>query len=162
MNPDSSSSKAGRDRVVFPSPLWPGSKQISDLLVVSNHQEPVSVNKRSFEHQALSPCTRPKLCNWGDSGWRQAGYWPWGAHQRNDFSEPRLLYLLILRKAPNSLTGDVWFSLSVIFWRADYLAFLHKLLYFLAPPLPLESTSAEWFERLWSGPKSSVCPPNKT
>ena len=35
----------------------------------------------------------------------------WGAYQRNDFSEPRLLHLLIHRKVLNSLTQDTWFSL---------------------------------------------------
>ena len=35
----------------------------------------------------------------------------WGAYQRNDFKEPRLLHLPIHRKALNSLTADVWFSL---------------------------------------------------
>ena len=35
----------------------------------------------------------------------------WGMYQRHDFSEPRLLYLPIHRKAVNSLTWDVWFSL---------------------------------------------------
>ena len=35
----------------------------------------------------------------------------WGAYQRNDFSEPRLLHLPIHRKVPNSLTWDIWFSL---------------------------------------------------
>ena len=35
----------------------------------------------------------------------------WGAYQRNYFSEPRLLHLPIHRKALNSLTWDVWFSL---------------------------------------------------
>ena len=66
--------------------------------------------KRDTHHQAL---TYPKDAPWGDSGWENRILAPdsWGAHQRNDFSEPRLLYLLILRKAPNSLTGDVWFSL---------------------------------------------------
>ena len=34
----------------------------------------------------------------------------WGAYQRNDFSEPRLLYLAIYRKALNSLTWNIWFS----------------------------------------------------
>ena len=34
-----------------------------------------------------------------------------GAYQRNVFSEPRLLHLAIQRKALNSLTWDVWFSL---------------------------------------------------
>ena len=35
----------------------------------------------------------------------------WDANQRNDFSEPRLLHLPIHRKALDSLTWDVWFSL---------------------------------------------------
>ena len=35
----------------------------------------------------------------------------WGAYQRNDFSEPRLLHLPIHRKVLNSLTWDAWFSL---------------------------------------------------
>ena len=34
----------------------------------------------------------------------------WGACQRNYFSEPRLLHLLIQRKTLNSLTWDIWFS----------------------------------------------------
>ena len=34
-----------------------------------------------------------------------------GAYQGNDFSEPRLLHLLIHRKVLNSLTWDVWLSL---------------------------------------------------
>ena len=44
----------------------------------------------------------------------------WGAHQRKDFSEPRLLHLPIHREALNSLTGDVWFSLT----NSDLLMFL--------------------------------------
>ena len=35
----------------------------------------------------------------------------WDAHERNDFSQPRLLHLPIYRKALNSLTWDSWFSL---------------------------------------------------
>ena len=35
----------------------------------------------------------------------------WGAYQRNDFNEPRLLYLPINIKATNSLTWDTWLSL---------------------------------------------------
>ena len=34
----------------------------------------------------------------------------WGARQRNDFSESRLLHLPIHRKALNSWTWDVWLS----------------------------------------------------
>ena len=35
----------------------------------------------------------------------------WGADQRDDFSEPRLLHLSLGRKALNSLTWDIQFSL---------------------------------------------------
>ena len=35
----------------------------------------------------------------------------WGAYKRNDFNELRLLHLPIHRKALNSLTWNVWFSL---------------------------------------------------
>ena len=40
----------------------------------------------------------------------------WGTHQRKDFSEPRLLHLPIYRKALNSLTWDIWFSFTIIFY----------------------------------------------
>ena len=36
----------------------------------------------------------------------------WDTYKRNDFSEPRLLHLAIYRKALNSLTWDIWFSLT--------------------------------------------------
>ena len=49
---------------------------------------------------------------------RKLGMWKcrtladsWRAYQRNDFSEPRLLHLSIHRKALNSLTWVIWFSL---------------------------------------------------
>ena len=35
----------------------------------------------------------------------------WGAYEGNDFSEPRPMHLPIHRKALNSLTWDIWFSL---------------------------------------------------
>ena len=35
----------------------------------------------------------------------------WDAYERNDFTEPRLLHLPIHRKAQNSLTWYVWFSI---------------------------------------------------
>ena len=39
----------------------------------------------------------------------------WDAYGRNDFSEPRILDLPIHRKVLNSLTWDIWFSLTIIF-----------------------------------------------
>ena len=44
--------------------------------------------------QQYNSCSHPHGTSWGDTGWESTGYWPpesWGAHQRNDFSEPRLL-----------------------------------------------------------------------
>ena len=51
--------------------------------------------------------------SWRDSGWESTGHWPdsWGADQRDDFNEPRLLHLSLGRKALNSLTWDIQFSL---------------------------------------------------
>ena len=40
----------------------------------------------------------------------------WGAYQRNEFSEPKLLHLSMYRKALNTLMWDIWFSLTVIIW----------------------------------------------
>ena len=49
-----------------------------------------------------------------------------GANQRNDFIEPRFLHLPIHRKALNSLTWDVWFSLInsnlLMFWLLVFVA----------------------------------------
>ena len=49
-----------------------------------------------------------------------------GAYQRNDFSEPRLFHLPIYRKALNSLTWDIWFSLTIIVWRSQLPALCCK------------------------------------
>ena len=68
----------------------------------------------------------------------------WGAYQRNDFSEPRLLHLPMYSNALNSLTWDIWFSFITITLRgSDYLPFVAKLLYNLASPL----TSSEQFSQ---------------
>ena len=57
----------------------------------------------------------------------------WGAYQRNDFSEPRLLHLPLRRKALNSFTWDVWFS------------FINSnLVTFLLPGLCCKHSSISW------------------
>ena len=57
----------------------------------------------------------------------------WGAHQRNDFSEPRLLHLPIHRKVLSSLTWDVRFS------------FINSnLLMFRLPGLCCKNSSISW------------------
>ena len=37
----------------------------------------------------------------------------WDAYERNDFSEPKLLFLPIHRKTLNSLTWDIWFPFII-------------------------------------------------
>ena len=50
----------------------------------------------------------------------------WKALERNDFREPRFSHLPVHRKALNSLTWDIWFSLiNNHLWCSDYL--LHIL-----------------------------------
>ena len=63
----------------------------------------------SIRQTAATPCGEPR----GNSGCEKRVLAPdsWGANQRNDFSEPRLLHLPIHRKALNSLTWVIWFSL---------------------------------------------------
>ena len=60
----------------------------------------------------------------------------WDAYERNNFSEPRSLHLPIHRKALNSVTWDIWFSLvinNLLIFRLP--AFYCKLLYNLSPSL---------------------------
>ena len=51
---------------------------------------------------------------------------PWFLkRQRNYFNKPRLLHLSIFRKALNSWTWEVWFSLITSnFWCSDYMVFV--------------------------------------
>ena len=64
----------------------------------------------------------------------------WGAFQRNDFSEPRLLHLPIHRKVLNSLMVDIWVSLinRNLFDVLNTWSLLKKL-YILGACLPLWS-----------------------
>ena len=50
----------------------------------------------------------------------------WGAYETKDFSDPSFLYLPTHRKALNSLTWDIWFSLIVTFWCSHYLPLLQN------------------------------------
>ena len=54
---------------------------------------------------------RWELSNSGCEKHRTLAPESWDSYERNDFIEPRLLCLPIHRKALNSLTWDVWFSL---------------------------------------------------
>ena len=80
----------------------------------------------------------------------------WGAYQRNDFSEPRLLHLPIQSAKFLNLRYPVFFNnnLTIIFCHSDYLPFVAKLLYILAPPSPPRSSflGVTWdaASRAWS------------
>ena len=79
----------------------------------------------------------------------------WGVSRKNDFSEPRLLHLPTHRKGLNSLTWDIWFSLTITFWLSDYLPFVAQLLYNLVPPLASsEQFSQDYLKCCLPGMKS--------
>ena len=88
----------------------------------------------------------------------------WGPCQRNNFSESRLLHLPMYRKALNSLTWDISFSLInshlLMFWSPG---FCYKTSIYLAPPFSLQSGSlrAIW-ESYLLGLTFSGNLPNKT
>ena len=87
----------------------------------------------------------------------------WSAYQKNNFNKPRLLHLFIQRKALNSLIWDIWFSLT----NSNHSMFqlpglLQKLLYTLAPPLPLGAVSQSYLRYCVLGLSPQFCLPNKT
>ena len=71
-------------------------------------------------------------------------------YQRNDHGKPSLMHLLLHRKALNFST---WY-VRVSFINCNFFdvpstwSLLHKLLYILAPPLPLWSSLSELLEML--------------
>ena len=111
------------------------------------------------------PLQSPWGCTWGDSGWERKHRMPapdgWVAYQRSDFSEPRLLYLPLHRKALNSLTWDTWFSFInsnlLMFWLPGLL--LQKFLDILALLLPLLNgfLSVIWGAVSWAWSAQKVC-----
>ena len=122
-------------------------------IILINIFPAILVNKDST---VISTCSRHGWWAgkpWGNSGrekHRTLAPHSWGAHQRNDFNEPRLLYLPIRSKALNSLRYLV--SLTVNFQHSDYLLFVAKFLYILAPPLAF---SEQFLRAIWS----AVSPP---
>ena len=83
-------------------PMWAGESwgntEGKECLPSSSHQTAATP---SGEPQGSSGCEKHRILA-PDS---------WDAYQRNNFSELRLLHLPIYRKALNSFTWDVWFSL---------------------------------------------------
>ena len=87
----------------------------------------------------------------------------WGAYQRNDFSEPRLLHLPMHSKALNSLTWVIWFSLinsNVLMFRLPAICCKTSLTYGSTPPSPPPwlSFRVTWdaVSQAWS-PQNSHC-----
>jgi len=87
----------------------------------------------------------------------------WGAYQRNDFSDPRLLHLPIHRKALNSLTWHNWFSLinsnHLMFWPPG-LCYKNSYVHWLLT-LPPWSSPSKISESLSPGLRYSESPPIK-
>ena len=94
------------------------------------------------------------------SNCRMLGPDSWDANKRNDFNKSRCLHLPIHRKALNSLTRDIWFSLA-----NNYLLMFRlpgsccKLLYNLIPSCFVSSeqfSQATWDAVSWTwSPKNS-------
>ena len=102
--------------------IFPAISVNKDVTVISNYRPPMWAGESwgntegkeylpSSSHQtAATPFGEPH----GSSGCEKHRILApdsWDAYQRNNFSEPRLLHLPIYRKALNSFTWDVWFSL---------------------------------------------------
>ena len=135
-------------------------------------------------------CSPPKWAGepWGNSGlkripaiqqpsdcshslrWalRKLGMWKhrilapesWGAYQRNDFSEPRLLHLPRQRKALNSLPWEIWFSLfnnNFLMFPITCPSLQNSYISWLLPSPPWSSFS-EPSETLSPGLQPSFCP----
>ena len=146
----------------------------------------ISVNKGGHSHQRLQPSkvniwalrklrAENSICQLASSRlqpfpkeWalRKLSMWKcrilipdsWGAYQRNDFGEPRLLHLPIHRKVINTLTLDIWFSLiNSNFWYSVSLPFVAKFLYILPPCLPPWSSFSQLSEKLSPRLRSSFC-----
>ena len=92
--------------------LQPSSHHISVTLAVS--PEGTEDRNRLPAIKSAASAATPQRCALRELGMRShrtPAPGGWGAHQRNDFSEPRLLHLPIHRKALNSLTWSIWLPL---------------------------------------------------
>ena len=123
-------------------------------------------NRMPAIKQSVTAAT-PKHAPWGGLRMRKHRILApesWGAYQRNDFSEPRLLHLPIHRKALNSLTWDVWFSLInsnlLMFWPLG-LCCKNSHIPWLLPSL-FRSVPQSYLRGCLPGLSPQFCPPNRT
>ena len=95
--------------------------------------------------------------------WKQdTGPHSWGAHQRNDFSEPRPSDLPIHRNALNSLIWDVWLSFISSNLKLLLPVFCYKTSIYLSSPFASsEQFSQGYFRYFLPGLISQFCPPNE-
>ena len=89
--------------------LKPSSHHITDALMVS---------PEGTQGRIIMPAIKPPnfaaapVQTQGEKTQKTGHRENWGVHQKNDFSEPRLLDFPTHRKVVNSLTWDIWFSIN--------------------------------------------------
>ena len=84
----------------------------------------------------------------------------WGAYQRNDFSEPKLLHPPKHRKVLNSLTWDIWFSFinnNLLIFSTTYSLLQNSYITWFPPSPPRSSfLRVTWDAASWAwNPKNS-------
>ena len=116
----------------------------------------ISVNKRCCSHQAIT-LQPPRWCTLRRLRMRKhriLALDSQGAYQRNDFNEPRLLHLPILRKALNSIAWDVWLCLInshlLMSWLAGVCCKNSCISSFLSYLFGAAPQSWEAVSRVWS------------
>ena len=140
----------------------------SSAIAATAHGEPESPEGMNSGSKEDLPSSSPQKAAtlhhepWGSSGYKSRKPAPdsWGAHQRNDFSKPRVLHLSIDRKVLNSLTYQVFFNSQWSFDVRTTYPLLEKLLHILAAPSPPPRSSLRipWDAASWAwSPKNSCC-----
>ena len=111
-----------------------GRRRIPELC--GNHQAAVTPDREPWRTQDIKNC---RILT-PDS---------WDAHERNDFSEPRLLHLPIYRKALNSLSYLNFFNSQKYFWCSDYPLFVASfyITWLLTSSPPHPTLSKEQFSQ---------------
>ena len=102
----------------------------------------------------LQSLLKLKLSMWKQRILAPGSWGSWGAYQRNDVSEPRLLHLPMHRKSAKFLNLRYHFLLLSVIFCSYNVPFVAKLLYILTPPSPPWSSSVRvtWdaASRAWS------------
>ena len=122
-----------------------------------------SVSKGCCGHQRISHCRNSQLRGFRMEKNRLLALEGWGANQRNDFNEPRLLCLPMYWKALNSLIWDACSSLiNVVFAILTPFFFCISTYAFWLLPYSLHDSPSELSKELPPRLRSSANPSNKT